>query len=267
MNSTQEINATVERISARFRRGRDVRELLTPVVYRLVGTPQRKAAFLKKLKIGGPIAAVLLGVGAYFVFRPTPQPDYLRARLDKVFNYTLLTDEFNNLPVEKRMELIGQLVQRMKSMSVGDSTVLAAFAAGIAGAARQQIEENASRLAIDLWDKYALDYAAVPEGDRGAYLDDAFINFVKLMGTVAGEPPRKSDSELLTDARAQAKRDNEALDSGRGRPPAEALGRAFTFLNGNVGGHATPAQRARGQLMMRDMVRRMRGEDLEKGPR
>ena len=32
-------------------------------------------------------------------------------------------------------------------------------------------------------------------------------------------------------------------------------------LRGSVGEHATPAQRSRGQLMMRDMVRRMRGQD------
>lgn len=262
--ASSEITATVQRINARFRRGPSVGEAWAAVAYRLAGTPDRKRKSLKRLKIGGPIALVAAGLAAYFIFRPTPQPDYLRARLDKVFNYTLLTDEFNRLPIEKRMELIGQLVQRMKSMSVGDSTLMAAFAAGIAGSARKQMEENASRLAIDLWDKYALEYADVKEEDRGAFLDNTFLEFVKLMGTVAGEPIKQSDAELLSDARRQAKRDEQQLDSGN-RPPARALGRAFSFMQGNVGGNATPAQRARGQLMVRDMVRRLRGQDPATG--
>jgi len=264
-NATSEMTATVQRISSRFRRAPSVGELWSALVYRFFGTADRKERSLKRIKIGGPILLVVLGVSAYFIFRPTPQPDYLRARLDKVFNYTLLTDEFNRLPIEKRMELIGQLVQRMKSMSMGDSTLLAAFAAGIAGSARAQIEENASKLAIDLWDKYALDYANVPEEDRGAFLDNTFLEFVKLMGTVAGEPPKQSDAEILAGARKQAQRDKEQLSSGQNRPPAQALGRAFSFVQGNVGGHATPGQRARGQLMMRDMVRRMRGQDPTTG--
>jgi hypothetical protein len=262
-----EMAATVQRISSRLRRSPDVRELASAAWYRLAGTEDRKARLIKRAKIGGPILVVVLAAALWLVFRPVPQPDYKKARLNKVFNYTLLTDEFNRLPVEKRMELIGQLVQRMKNMSAGDSTLMAAFAAGIAGAARQQIEENVSRLAIDMWDKYAKDYAAVKPENRGEFLDNTFIEFMQTMSAVSGQPLDKSPSEMLADARAQAQRDKQNLRDPDRQPPSQALGRMFNFMQGNVGGHATPTQRSRGQLMMRDMIRRMRGEDVNGGHR
>lgn len=35
--------------------------------------------------------------------------------MDEVLNYTLLTDEFNNLPVDKRLELLKDLIDRLKN--------------------------------------------------------------------------------------------------------------------------------------------------------
>jgi hypothetical protein len=142
---------------------------------------------------------------------------------------------------------------------------MAAFAAGIAGSARKQIEENISLLAIDVWDKYAREYATVKPEDRGAFLDHAFIEFTKMMETVAGQPGRMSDSERLSQAREQATRDAERFRSEQ--PPPVALGRMFTFMRENVGSHASVAQKTRGQQMMRDMVRRIRGDDLSTGGR
>ncbi|MBX3376227.1 MAG: hypothetical protein KF678_04405 [Phycisphaeraceae bacterium] len=267
MNSSNEILQTISRINRRRWRSPDVREVWAGIVYRLAGTPDRKARTVKRLKIGGPVVVLALAAAAYFVFRPVPQPDYRKARLDKVFNYTLLTDEFNRLPVEKRLELMGQLVERLQGMSAGDSALMAAFAAGIAGSARKQIEENASRLMIDVWDKYAKDYAKVKPEDRGAFLDHAFLEFTRMGEAISGRPSTRSDAERLAQVREQAKRDEERLRSGERQPPAQALGRMFTFMNENVGSHASISQRTRGQQMMRDMVRRFRGEDVGGGGR
>jgi hypothetical protein len=249
------------RLSSRIRRSPDVRELWGRLVYVFAGTPARRDANRKRLLIGGPPAFAAAAIGAWMVFRPVPQPDYKKARLDKVFSYTLLTDEFNRLSIEKRMELIGQLVARMKEMSTGDSVVMASFAAGIAGAARKQIEENASRLAIDLWDRYAVEYQNVPAERRADFLDKTFVEFIRTMEAVAGESSNKSDEELLSDVRRQAERDRKAMADPRQAPPPQALGRMFTFLRYNVGSHASPAQKTRGQLMLRDMTRHFRGQD------
>ncbi len=221
--------------------------------------PKKKAQTKKAGIAGGIMLAIGLSVGGYFVFRPTPKPDYLKARLDTVFNFTLLTDEFNKLPVEERLKLISQLVERLKGMSAEDSLLMGAFAAGIAGKAREQIEENISRLAIDTWDMYAKDYGSIPEGEREKYLEDAFVDFTKMMEGVAGQVRDVPDEKRVEEARRQAERDKKVMSDPNRQPGGEALGRFFSFMNNNVGSHATPQQRMRGQLMMRDMVRHFRG--------
>jgi hypothetical protein len=263
--STQEFNAIVRRITMRRRRSPDVRELLGRGRDALVGTPERKQRTTRILSLVGPTLVVIAGIGLYLWLRPVPKPDYTKAAINKVFNFTLLTDEFNRLPVEERMKLMAQLVERLKGMSAGDSALLGAFAAGIAGSARQQIEENISRLAIDVWDKYAKDYQGVPAADREAYLDNAFLEFSKMMEGVAGEVRDVPDAERLAEVRRQAERDKESLKSGKGVPPAKALSRMFNFMHDNVGSHASAAQQSRGQGMMLDMMRHFRGQDLDTG--
>ncbi len=213
----------------------------------------------------GGAALLALGLGLYFLLRPIPQPDYLRDPLDEVFNYTLLTDEFNKLPVEQRLALLGQLVTRLRSMEAGDSMMLASFAAGIAGAARDQIEQNASRLMIDIWDKHAAGYDRLTPEDRAQYLDNVFIDISKTLEAVTGQVRDVSDAERINEVRRQAARDREALREGRNVPPPEALGRVAAFMNSRVGSHANPAQRARGAQMMRDMTRHLRGQDIATG--
>lgn len=227
--------------------------------------PSKRPGTLKALRIGAAALVVAGGIGAYFALRPVPQPDYMSDPLDSVFNYTLLTDEFNRLPIEKRLELIGQLVARLRTMDGGDSMLMAGFAAGIAGAARKQIEENASKLAIDMWDKYAKDYTKVSEKDRADYLDKTFVEFVKTMETVGGSPSDKPDEERLADIRRQVQRDRERMKDPARQPKGEDMGRMFRFMDQNVGGHATPEQRTRGMMMMRDMMRHFRGQDLATG--
>lgn len=232
---------------------------------RRTADPDRRRATMLQLKIAGGVAALALGVGAYFWLRPIPQPDYERDRFDKVMNYTLLTDEFNRLPVEERLKLIGQLVQRLKSLDSGDSVMLAAFASGIAGAAREQLEENASRLAIDMWDKYAKDYDKVKEGQREQFLEQAFVDFQKTMEAMGGRPRDISDADRINEVRQQASRDRAAMRDPQNQPPPEAIGRMVAVMNRSVNSHVNPAQRVRSTQMMRDMVRHFRGQDIATG--
>jgi len=221
----------------------------------------------KRMAMAGLVVAILGGsVGAYFVLRPVSQPDYMTARLDDVFNYTLLTDEFNKLPVEERLALMGKLVQRMKSMSAGDSMLLAAFASGIGGAAREQIERNASRLAIDTWDKYAIDYADVDEEERGEYLEKTFIEFSTMMEVaIDGKPMDKTDEQRIEDMNKQVEQDRAQMRKSEQQPSGEEMGRFFAFMNTTVAGQANAQQRTRGQQMLRDMTRHFRGQDISTG--
>ncbi len=266
MNEAAEMTATIARIGGRRRqRGTDVRELAARAWDRWAGMPEKRRILRRRALIAGPVAAVVLSVGAWLLLRPVPRPDYERDNLRRVFTYTLLTDEFNNLPVEERLELLGIIVRRVKEMSAGDSALVAAFAAGIAGAAREQLEENASRLAIDTWSMYAKDYAEVKPEDREAFLDHVVVEFSRLGEALSGETSDATDAERLAEAREQAARDVEMMRSGRG-PSSRFIARAFRVMNHDVGGHASGAERSRGALMMRDMVRRVRGQALS-GPR
>lgn len=242
-----------------YRRGRTVRDVWDDVQRAVAGTPQQKQRLIRFTKFGLPPIVLVLAIGGYFAFRPVPQPDYMNADISQIFNFTFLTSEFNRLPVEERVELIGQLIQRMNSMSSGESVMLAAFAAGIAGKAREQVEENTARLMIDLWDKYAIDYAAVAPEDRDAFLDGAMIELSKTMEAMGGRVRDISDTDRLAEINRQSQRDRERM-RGPGGPPPEAMGRVFGYVRDNVGSRATPAQRARAQQLMVDMTRRTRGD-------
>lgn len=216
------------------------------------------------------LAAIFAGVAvmgvATWAILPRSQPDYLYDPIDELFDYTLLTDDFNSLPLDERLALLSQLISRLKGMSSEDSLLLAAFASGIAGEARKQLEENASRLAIDMWDSYAVDYSKVPEDEREQYLEKTFVDFTRTMETLAGEQSDATDEERIQGMKDQAAREQQRMTSAQGpKPPGEALGMVFDVMNGNVGGHASPQQRQRGAQMMRDMMRHFRGRDPETG--
>jgi hypothetical protein len=249
------------------RRGPTVGESVSAVRERAKAWLGASPTRARNVLIAAAVIVVAGGVGGYFALRPTPQPDYMTADLDAIFDYTLLSDEFNKLPIEERLKLMQQLVSRLKNMSSSDSMLLGAFAAGIAGAARDQLEENGSRLAIDAWDKYAVDYAKVPEGDRAGYLDKTFVEMSKMMEVVANGAPRDvSDEKRLEEMREQVGRNREMMQNNPdAMPSGEQLGEIFTFMNFTVGSHATVQQRTRGQQMMRDMVRHFRGRDTGTG--
>lgn len=207
-----------------------------------------------------PIAGLLVvgaGVGTWLAVRHRPPPDYKTARIDLIFDYTLLTDDFNKLPIEQRQRLIGELIQRVGDLKGSESGMLAAFAAGIYGNAREQIEENVSRLMLDTADVHAAGYASVPIEERGEYLDQAVLSLMKMSEAVSGQASDKSDDERLAEAREQAQRDAEFLQSGQAS--TQMAGTMFLILDRGIGEHASAHQRARISNMLHDMTAHLRG--------
>jgi hypothetical protein len=183
--------------------------------------PSKKPKMVRRLRIASVVLGVAVVVGGYFALRPRPQPDYLDAGMDDILDYTLLTEEFNKLPVKERLALISQLVMRLKGMDSGDSAMMAAFAAGIAGSARDQLMSNVSHLAIDIWDEYAVQYDDVPAEAREKFLEDAFLDFTKSMESVAGVT---REGERRAAARACTPRCTARFERGarRSRPVGRA---------------------------------------------
>ena len=202
------------------------------------------------------VCALALGLGLYLAIRPVPKPDYETADLSIAFNYTLLTEEFNRLPVEERIELVSQLYNRVREMDASESAMMAAFFAGIAGEARDQIERNAGKLLIDATDMVAKDYTSVPPEKRGEYLDDAFVRLVRLTAPFDSSIDGKTDEEILERGRRDAKRDMQAMEEGE--LTAEGASRMLVFMDKQASKSASVTQQQRLTLFMRDMSRRLR---------
>lgn len=226
-------------------------------------TPERAKRF--KSIVGGTLGLALGGgiIWAALALMPVPKPDYETGDIDDVLGYTLLTTEFNQLPLEERIDLIGQVVKRMEAMDAKEGTLMAAFAAGIAGEARDQLEENAAGIMIDVWDEFAPGYQRITDPkEKEAYLEQATADMIRLFERMDGDPTDKSDEELLADARRQAERDRERFTDPMRGPGTAGLARFATFMNREVGDRASPQQRARIARISRDMTRYLRGEDL-----
>jgi hypothetical protein len=207
----------------------------------LMNDPVRRRKTLRWSKIGAPLLVLLLAGLGWWIWGPRLQPDYDRAPIDDVFDYTLLSDEFNRLPVEERLKLIGKLVQRMRGLSTDDSVLLAAFAAGIGGAARSQLERNASLMAIDLWDSYAKDYGKVPPEKQGDYLEEKFVEFSKTMEEISGQSRDMSDRERVDDMKRQAQKDMKWAKEHPDRMPGASWGRCSASSTTTSAGTRAPS--------------------------
>lgn len=245
---------------------RTLRERWKAFVAAQTDTPARAKRFKIASATSGTLAFVAVGLGLYLALRPHPQPDYADDPLDDVFDFTLFRNEFNELPVEERVRLVGSLVGRVESMGGSDGTLLAAFASGIAGSAREQLEENAAQMMLDFMDHFAKDYQ--PPADPKAQEDlirDKIVAMTRLAEEFDGRPTNKSDEEILEEAFEQARRDQQAMrDPARG-PSLGGVSRMADMMENRIGAKGTPHQRARITRLMRDMTRYLRNEDPTTG--
>lgn len=229
-------------------------------------TPERAKRFKILGFSTGALALVAVGLGLYLALRPYPMPDYDDDPLDDIFNYTLFQDEFNNLPVEERVRLVGSLIKRVEGMGSSDGTLLAAFASGISGSAREQLEENAAQMMLDFMDKFAHDYPSLddPEAQEEA-LKSRIVDMIRLANEFDGSPSTRSDDELLERAMRDARRDQDAMRDPSNGPSLGGISRMADMMENRIGAKGTPHQRARITRYMRDMTRYLRGEDLATG--
>lgn len=212
------------------------------------------------------LAVIVLGAGfgAYRAFRFIPPPDYATAPMDELLDYTLITDDFNRLPIDQRLDLLRELVQRFASMEGSESVMMAQWASLISGELRDQMMKNASLLAIDLWDNYASKYANVPPEERGQFMDATVVEFLKTMESFDPNGPRNiSDEKRLEEAKSQAARDQKMIRSGE--LSSGQLGRMADFMRNGMGRFAAPQVQTRAAQLMRDMTRHLRGQDIATG--
>ncbi len=214
----------------------------------------------KKLRtISGITLAVLIagsGTGGYFAFRPTPVPDYEFDDLDMVFDFTLLEEEFNRLPVEERIALLSKLWDRMQSMDTSSSVLMASFAGAITGHLREQLERNMSRLMIDATDMFAMEYSDVDPEEREEWLGNAYVRMARLTEPFDPGLANRTDEEILKRGRRDAQREASALKDGK--ISTEAMGglMSFAYRQGRNNGSLREQQRL--AVFVRDLSRELR---------
>jgi hypothetical protein len=184
--------------------------------------------------LGGIVLAALAGYGVYWwvEVRFRPPPSIFDSPVDDVLGYFAL-DDFSQLPVEERIRFLRELADRFRGMSQSDSATMAAFLAGLAGPAREQATQNARVLAKDILAQGADDYFKLPESERGKYIDEWMVKWLKTGERIAtGEENEKSDDERLKDLREQGERGRErAANRPSDRMPSLTEDGAMRFLD------------------------------------
>lgn len=213
---------------------------------------------------GASLAALGVFVGGAFAwsaFRPINAPDFSNDPLTGVLDFALLDADFSRLPVEERMRLVLELAKRMRSMSAGDSALLAAFAAGISGKAREQLEANVRTLGMDLMASYAEKYSRAPEEKKQEFLESAAVEWSKLGEQLTGQERNLTDAERLAEMKEQADKDAERARKTDKGLKAENVSGLFKMIQTDINKYGGANERAGTQRFIRDMTRTLRGRD------
>jgi hypothetical protein len=208
------------------------------------------------------------GVGLALALKPARIPNTLEDDLPDVLGFALLRDDFNTLPLKDRLAILKDLFGRLKGMGQSDSRLLSAFAAGITGKAREQLQKNMEKLFSDLWADEAGRYAAVPGENRAKALDDALLRMIRTAEDISGFSEGLSDEEVLARARRDAKRDEKRIQDREAAGRTPSMDRMATRVMDTVqrgSEFAKPAQRGQMALFARDLTRNLRGQDLDTG--
>lgn len=157
--------------------------------------------------------ALLLGVVWFFAWRTRRPPSIFDAPVDNIASF-FASPDFNALPPRERLELIAQFVQRFRSLEQSESAVLSAFLAGLTGRSREQLRENVRVLAKDLLKEGADEYLALPPDQRGRYLDEWVVEWIKFGERLErGEERNITDEQRLAEIRRDGQRDRDRASS------------------------------------------------------
>jgi hypothetical protein len=210
---------------------------------------------------GGSLAALALLVwGILWWYVPAP-PDPLDDSMMEVGEFILLSDRFNELPIQERIDMLADVAERFRNPTTEDAGELAALAASIRRDTREQLEENAAELVKDVFDQFAADYDDIPVDDRALYMDNALVEMSKLIDRFDPDADERDDNERL----AEMRKENDRNDNWRRRSDGpERINRIRRLLRDDIMTQTNVAERGRLIRFMGDMTRHLRGEDISK---
>ncbi len=240
--------------------------------------PQRSAAAMaararrervaKFIGLGLAAAGVIAGAAmAWDRWRPIVPPDTFNDPFDDVIGFALLDADFNRLPIEERIAIMKEMAERFRTMGSSDSALVAAFAAGITGKARETLERNMQVLMVDVVDRFAAQYAAAAPGTEEEAIEKAMTEMIGLMQELRTDNGEREEAgETLDDIRRQSAR-NDARRRERSTASVGAgdVSNVFQWVQDDVNQASSPNERARVTRFMRDAGRYLRGQDIRTG--
>lgn len=154
------------------------------------------------------VAAALWAAGYWwFSVRWRPPPSIFDTPVSDVLGYLAL-DDFSQMPLKDRVRFLMEFADRFRSLSQGESAMMAGFLAGVTGPTRETMTQNARLLAKDILAEGAAKYVNLPLAERAKFMDEWLVEWMKTgeriaTGTVSDEP----DADRLKKAKDDAKKD------------------------------------------------------------
>jgi hypothetical protein len=212
-------------------------------------------------KIGGALLVALIVCLALLwnASRLRQPPSIFDTPIDNTLGYLTLKD-FSKLPLEERIRFMMELAERFRSLKPSESAAMAAFLAGVAGPARDQLRDNVKMIAKDVLAEGAQNYMALSPEKRGAFLDEWIIKWQRKMEKVTtGKEEKKTDSERLDAMRDQGKRNEERQNrmTGGGNLSDRGANGFLDFWQGEIQGSSTPREQGQITKFLDDMRTRL----------
>ena len=213
------------------------------------------------VKIGGALLVALLVCLALLwnASRLRQPPSIFDTPIDNTLGYLTLKD-FSKLPLEERIRFMMELAERFRSLKPSESAAMAAFLAGVAGPARDQLRDNVKMIAKDVLAEGAQNYMTLSPEKRGAFLDEWIIKWQRKMEKVTtGTEEKKTDSERLDAMRDQGKRNEERQNrmTGGGNLSDRGANGFLDFWQGEIQGSSTPREQGQITKFLDDMRTRL----------
>ena len=175
-------------------------------------------------------------------------PSIFNTPIDNTLGYLTLKD-FSKLPLDKRIQFMLELAERFRNLKSNESAAMAAFLAGLAGPARDQLRDNVKMIAKDVLTDGATNYMSLAPSKRDAFIDICIIKWQRtLEKATTGKEEKKTDSERLDAMRDQGKRNEERQGRivGGGSLTDKGASGFLDFWQGEIEGSSTP--REQGQI-------------------
>lgn len=210
----------------------------------------------------GGVAAVAIAILAivWWSSRWRPPPSIFDSPVDDVLGY-LAIDDFNQLPLEERIEFMIEFANRFRGLEQSESAVMAAFMAGLTGDAREQMLQNARVLAKDILADGASNYVSLPEREKDAFIDAWLVEWSKVgERMMTGEVQNRSDEDRIDEFRDQARRQQDRGLSTTGVTLTDVgAGRFLDFWKSDIETAASPREQAQIAAFMVDVRKRLTG--------